>query len=59
MNGGRKIVTMQKRRARTGYLFILPFIIGFILFMARPMIQSLIMSLSDVKIVPGQGYQMT
>ncbi|MBE5789107.1 MAG: sugar ABC transporter permease [Clostridiales bacterium] len=59
MSRGRKPVTMQQRRARTGYLFILPFIIGFILFMARPMIQSLIMSLSDVKIVPGQGYQMT
>jgi len=50
---------MQQRRARTGYLFILPFIIGFVLFMARPMLQSLIMSFNDVTMVPGQGYSMT
>ncbi len=50
---------MAKRRARTGYLFIMPFIIGFVLFMARPMIQSLIMSFNDVKIVPGAGYTMS
>ncbi len=58
MSKDRKPITMAQRRARTGYLFILPFIIGFILFMARPMIQSLIMSLSDVTMVPGKGYDM-
>jgi len=50
---------MAKRRARTGYLFILPFIIGFILFMIKPMLQSLIMSFNDVKIIPGSGFTMT
>jgi len=55
----RKLVTMAQRRARTGYLFILPFIIGFLLFMARPMIQTLIMSFSDVTMIPGHGYSMT
>jgi ABC-type sugar transport system permease subunit len=59
MSRERKLISMQRRRARTGYLFILPFIIGFILFMARPLIQSLIMSLNDVVMVPGQGYTMT
>ena len=54
----RKLVTMAQRRARTGYLFILPFIVGFLLFMARPMIQSLIMSFSDVTMIPGHGYEM-
>ena len=49
---GRKArpVSMARRRARTGYLFILPFIIGFVLFMVRPMIQSLIMSFSEVSL---------
>ena len=47
---------MQQRRARTGYLFILPFIIGFILFMFRPMIQSLTMSFNTVKLIPGKGF---
>ncbi len=50
---------MPAKRARTGYLFILPFIIGFIVFMARPMVTSLIMSFSSVKQIPGQGYEMT
>ena len=42
-----KPVTMAKRRARTGYMFILPFIIGFILFMVKPMILSLRMAFSE------------
>ena len=50
---------MQQRRARTGYLFILPFIIGFVLFMVKPMIQSLVMSFNNVKLIPGQGFQLT
>jgi ABC-type sugar transport system permease subunit len=50
---------MQQRRARTGYKFILPFIIGFVLFMVKPMIQSLMMSFNNVKIIPGQGFQLT
>lgn len=59
MSRDRKVITMQQRRARTGYLFILPFIIGFVLFMVKPMIQSLVMSFNNVKIIPGQGFQLT
>ena len=59
MSRDRKVITMQQRRARTGYLFILPFIIGFVLFMVTPMIQSLVMSFNNVKIIPGQGFQLT
>ena len=59
MSKDRKLITMQQRRARTGYLFILPFIIGFILFMVKPMIQSLVMSFNNVKLIPGQGFQLT
>ena len=54
-----KPVTMQARRARTGYLFILPFIIGFVLFMLKPMIQSLTMSFNRVQLIPGQGFSQT
>ena len=56
MSRKAKPVTMQARRAKTGYLFILPFIIGFVLFMAKPLIQSLTMTFSNVKLVPGQGF---
>ena len=59
MSRDRKLITMQQRRARTGYKFILPFIIGFVLFMIKPMIQSLMMSFNHVKIIPGQGFQLT
>ena len=48
-NGKRsKPVTIAKRRARTGYMFILPFILGFFLFMMKPLVQSFIMSFSEV-----------
>ena len=50
---------MARRRAKTGYLFILPFIVGFVLFMAKPMLRSLIMSFNDVTIVPGSGFTMS
>ena len=42
--------TLRARNARTGVMFILPFIIGFLMFMLRPLIQSFIMSLSAVNI---------
>ena len=57
---GNKIYhTMPAKRARTGFLFILPFIIGFIFFMVSPLILSMRMSLSDVKLVPGSGFTLT
>jgi len=51
--------TMRARNARTGTWFILPFIIGFIFFMGKPMIESFIMSFNNVVLVPGQGYEQT
>ncbi|MBR2601191.1 MAG: sugar ABC transporter permease [Clostridia bacterium] len=59
MSRKSKPVTMQVRRARTGYLFILPFIIGFILFMLKPLVQSLTMSFNSVKLIPGQGFSQS
>ena len=50
--------TMRARRARTGILFILPFIIGFLVFMIRPVLESLMMSFSSVTLVKGAGYNM-
>ncbi len=51
--GNKLYRTMPARRARTGYRFILPFIIGFLVFMIRPMILSMRMSLSQVNILTG------
>src|SRR5574344_621183 len=46
----KKRIGLTHRRAVTGYLFIAPFIIGFVVFMIQPLFQSLKMSLSDVNI---------
>lgn len=49
----KKKKTLAFKNAVAGYLFILPFIIGFIMFMVIPLIQSLQMSFSDVELEGG------
>ena len=44
----RKPITIRARRAITGYIFILPFILGFLVFMVRPLFNSLYMSFCEV-----------
>ncbi|NLJ96344.1 MAG: sugar ABC transporter permease [Clostridiales bacterium] len=51
----KKQKNLQRRKAIAGYIFIAPFIIGFIAFMVMPLLESLRMSLSSVTIYPGQG----
>ena len=41
-------MTIRTRRAITGYFFILPFILGFLVFMVRPLFNSLYMSFCEV-----------
>ena len=53
----KKYKGMQGRRAVYGYLFIAPFILGFLAFMVRPFVQSLWMSLCQVT-VGIEGFQM-
>jgi ABC-type sugar transport system permease subunit len=49
----KKKMTLASKNAVAGYLFILPFIIGFILFLAYPLIESVQMSFCNVKIGVG------
>ena len=51
--GNKTYRTIQARRARTGTMFILPFIIGFLIFMVRPLALSLQMSFSSVNVLDG------
>ncbi|MBQ8953129.1 MAG: sugar ABC transporter permease [Clostridia bacterium] len=44
----KKPMTIRTRRAITGYFFILPFILGFLVFMVRPLFNSLYMSFCEV-----------
>lgn len=46
-------LSMRTRRAVAGYLFILPFIIGFLAFSISPLLMSLEMSFSDVTLQTG------
>ena len=48
-----KLAGLQKRKAVSGYLFILPFIVGFLVFMVQPLFQSLYMSFCDVLVGSG------
>src|SRR5258706_9170005 len=43
--------SLRRREIRTGYLFIMPWIIGFILFTAGPMLVSLYMSFTDFNVM--------
>ncbi len=45
-----KKLRLHTKRAITGYLFILPFLIGFLLFILSPLITSVRMAFSDVSI---------
>ncbi|MCQ2498868.1 MAG: sugar ABC transporter permease [Lachnospiraceae bacterium] len=49
-----KLAGLQKRKAISGYLFIAPFIIGFLVFMVKPFFQSLWMSFCTVTLGSGE-----
>ena len=53
----KKTIGLTKRRALYGYLFILPFILGFIFFMVKPLAQSLRMSFSEV-LITAKGFEL-
>ncbi len=49
-----KLAGLQKRKALSGYIFISPFILGFLIFMVKPLFTSLYMSFCDVQISAGE-----
>lgn len=52
-----KLAGLQRRKAISGYLFIAPFIIGFLVFMIKPFFQSLYMSFCEVTLGGGSFEQ--
>jgi ABC-type sugar transport system permease subunit len=50
-------LSLQQKRDIGGYVFVLPFTIGFVLFFLYPFIQSIMFSLSEVKLVQG-GFEL-
>lgn len=53
MEKKKKMLGLQKRKAKAGYLFIAPFIIGFLVFMIKPLCQSFYMGFCDVELGSG------
>ena len=52
MKKRKKLVGLERRKAIAGYLFISPFIIGFLAFMVTPLFRSLYMSFCNVQVSP-------
>lgn len=50
----KKLAGLERRKAITGYMFILPFILGFLVFMVRPFLHSFYMSFCDVELGEGE-----
>ena len=51
-------VSMNTKRAVNGYLFILPWFIGFALFYFRCLFMTIQFSLSDLTVMPSGGYEL-
>ena len=49
----KTLAGLQKRKAISGYIFISPFLVGFAVFMVKPLLQSLYMSFCNVEIAAG------
>ncbi len=54
----RKIVSLDKKKARAGWLFILPFVIGFLIIYLPVIYDSLKYSFCEIKILQGGGYRL-
>ena len=51
----RRAASLDKRKARSGYFFVLPFLIGFIAIYLPMIWDSIVYSFSRVTIIPGEG----
>lgn len=54
----KRKMTLSKKRSITGFLFILPWLIGFLWFYARSLFMTLQFSLSALTVNPGGGYTL-
>lgn len=54
----KKRMSLTRRRSFNGFLFILPWLIGFLAFYLRGLIMTVQFSLSDLTVKPGGGYSL-
>ena len=55
----KRASSLDRRKARSGWLFVLPFAIGFVLIYLPIIYNSIVFSFSKLEIVTGVGYQLT
>ncbi|MCQ2431712.1 MAG: sugar ABC transporter permease [Clostridia bacterium] len=55
----KKGASLDSRKARAGWLFVLPFIIGFVIIYAPIVYDSILYSFTKISIVTGGGYRLT
>ena len=55
----RKIASLDRRKARAGWFFVLPFVIGFIAIYLPMIIDSIKYSFCRIKVVSGSGFETT
>lgn len=54
----KKKLSLTTKRSITGFIFILPWLVGFIWFYARSLFMSIQFSLSELTVNPGGGYTL-
>ena len=54
----RKIASLDKKKARAGLIFVLPFIIGFLVIYLPVIIDSIRYSFCEIKMLQGGGYKL-
>ncbi len=54
----RKIVSLDRKKARAGWIFVLPFVIGFVVVYLPIIWNSIWMSFHELKIITGGGYDL-
>lgn len=55
----RKIASLDRKKARAGWFFVLPFVVGFILIYLPIVLDSITLSFSHMSTVQGGGYELT
>ncbi len=54
----RKVVSLDRKKARAGWVFVLPFVIGFLVVYLPIIWNSIWMSFHELKIITGGGYDL-
>ncbi len=54
----RKVASLDRRKARAGWVFVLPFVIGFIVIYLPIVIESIRYSFNTIEMLPGGGFNL-